>query len=72
MAKFSIAILELLDHNEFTVKDPFNFDNFAKEISTYTSLDAESLLTKFYYVKQSLIVLVIYIIKIFEIENFSN
>ena len=45
MAKFSIAILELLDHNEFTVKDPFNFDNFAKEISTYTSLDAESLLT---------------------------
>ena len=45
MAKFSIAILELLDHNEFTVKDPFNFDNFAKEISTHTSLDAESLLS---------------------------
>ena len=48
LAKFLIPILELLTHNEFTIKDSFNF---AKEITTYdsslhmASLDVESLFT---------------------------
>ena len=47
IAKFLIPILELLTHNEFTIKDSFNF---AKEITTYSllyiaSLDVESLFT---------------------------
>ena len=47
-AKFLIPILEPLTHNEFTIKDSFNF---AKEITSYdsslymASLDAESLFT---------------------------
>ena len=47
-AKFLIPILEPLTHNEFTIKDSFNFSN---EITTYdsslnmASLAAESLFT---------------------------
>ena len=48
IAKFLIPILELLIHNNFTIKDSFDF---AKEITTYdsslyiVSLDFESLFT---------------------------
>ena len=48
LAKFLIPILELLTHNEFTIKDSFSF---SKEITTYdsslymASLDVESLFT---------------------------
>ena len=49
IAKFLIPILESLTHNEYTIKDSFNF---AKEIKTYdsslymASFDVESLFTK--------------------------
>ena len=79
IAKFLIPILEPLTHNEFTIKDSFSF---AKEITTYdssfyrASLDVESLFTNV-PLNETIIVLVIYTIKIFIMgnsakETFSN
>ena len=74
IAKFLMPILEPLIHNEFTIKDSFNF---AEEITTFdsslymASFDAESLVTNI-SLNETIIVLVIYTIKIFIMGNLAK